>query len=677
LEILEDRTLLNSPSAALALSTFLGGTDYDLASSVAVDASGNVYITGNTNSKADFPILNSAQPILNGLGDAFVAKFSPNGALLWSTYLGGSQNDAVNAIAVDASGNVYVTGYTFSPNFPTTAGAAQKHFLGSEDAFVAKYSTNGTLMYSTFLGGSSFDYGNGITVDAAGHVYVTGTTGSADFPTTPGVAQSKFGGFSDAFVAELDTAKGGTAGLVYSTYLGGDKGDAATAIAVDPSGNAYVTGVTASHDLPTTASAFASDFPGDTSAFVVKLKPGGTLAYATYLGGGPEPMPGYGADIGKGIGVDAFGNAYVTGQTYSRQFPTTAGAVQSSVAGPPDAFVAKLDTTKSGAKSLVWSTYLGGSSDEVSNAITVTPAGNIAVTGSTFSNDFPTTPGAFKPHHASDKVFVAQLSANGSLSFSTYIVDSASAFALGIAADASNNLYIAGATQSSHYPTTAGAFQPTFGGYSDAFLSKISLAGSSGGGGSGGGSGGASGGGGSGGGGHSGGGSGRVVSGSSSPGATANNPSALFRQSWLGLNASINQVLQKAIQFVSNAIQIQIAMGVFNDPLLWALSDLKFEEASHVFQDFGQVTISADKVLLDISSVFLSVEKVFSSLDQNTLGLDQVLLSLDQVFPGIEQVTQSLEQATQSLNQVTLGLDQVTQSQDQVLEDINKVFGLP
>ncbi len=464
----------------------------------------------------------------------------------------------------------------------------------------------------------------------------------------------------------MNPTQSGTAGLVYSTYLGGTADDRTTAIAVDDSGNAYVTGQTASATtFPTTPSAFASTSGGDTSAFVVKLGPGGTLAYATYLGGGPAPMPGYPADSGNGIAVDASGNAYVTGQTYSAQFPTTAGAVQRSLAGPNDAFVAKLDPTKSGVNSLVWSTYLGGDSMDTADAIAVDSSGNVSLTGFTGSDTFPTTPGALPNHHSNDNIFVAQLTASGSLSFSTYIGGSAVSTGTGIAADASGNLYVVGATRSLNYSTTAGAAQPTLGGDADAFVTKISLTGSSGGGG------------GSGGGGSSGGnsgGTGGAGSGTNSSGITATNSSAQFRQSWLNFNASINQMFQKAIQLLWNAVQIQNAIAV-NDPLTWELFDL--ESGSHVFLDMAQVTLSADKVLLDMDSAFLSLEQVFSSLGQNTLALDQVLSSVDQVFPGIDQATQSLEQATQGLDQVTQSLDQVTESQDQVIQDINKVFGLP
>jgi hypothetical protein len=667
LEILEDRTLLNSPSATLAFSTYLGGSEHDSAAAVTVDTSGNIYVTGRTSSATDFPIRNAIQPILLGPGDAFVTKYDSSGTLIWSTYLGGSHDDDGDAIAVDASGNVYVAGTTSSPDFPTTAGAVQTKYNGqSTTGFVARFNASGSLTYATYLGDAGskdFTFGNGIAVDTAGHIYVTGETSSAAFPTTPGATRSQFGGVEDAFVTEIDPGQSGAAELVYSTYLGGGERDASSAIAVDPSGNAYVTGVTASQNFPATASAFASHLTGTTSAFVAKLGPGGTLAYATYLGGGAGRTAGQLADNGgNGIAIDASGNVYVTGRTSSTQFPTTAGAVQSSLAGPSDAFVAKLDTTKSGASGLVWSTYLGGDKDDWGAAIAIGTTGSVAVTGFTASDNFPITSGAIQNKLAGgDDAFVVQLTASGRLNFSTYLGGSDFEGGSGIAADASGNLDIAGGTLSLNYPITVGT-PPTIVGDANAFVSKLSLPGTpgGGGGGTGGGSSGSSGG-------------GTSSNSGSSPSATSTNPSAVFRQVWLGLSGSINVVFQKAIPFLSNAIQIQ---GVI-DTLKEVEDPFTGEQGTHVFLDLAQVTLSEDEVLLDIDSIFLSVEQVFSSLDQNTLGLDQVLLSLNQVFPGIEQATQSMEQATQSLDQVTLGLDQVLQSQDQVLEDINKVFGMP
>jgi hypothetical protein len=287
-----------------------------------------------------------------------------------------------------------VTGYTRSTNFPTTPGSFQTTFGGGNgDAFVTKLNPagSGPLVYCTYLGGSSVETGNGIAVDAVGNAYVTGYTNSTNFPTTPGAFQTAFqGGTVDAFVTKLNPA--GSAPLVYSTYLGGSGYDAGNGIAVDAADNAYVTGFAGSTNFPTTAGAFQTAFQGGTGdAFVTKLNPTGSapLVYSTYLGGS-------GGDDGLGIAVDAAGNAYVTGQTSSTNFPTTAEAFQTANQGSFDAFVTKLNPA--GSAPLVYSTYLGGSGNDVGNGIALDtlPNPNAYVTGLTTSTNFPTTPGVFQ-----------------------------------------------------------------------------------------------------------------------------------------------------------------------------------------------------------------------------------------------------------------------------------------
>jgi hypothetical protein len=234
---------------------------------------------------------------------------------------------------VDGAGNAYVTGFTFSADFPTTPGAFDTTFNpGTFDAFVTKLNPAGSaLVYSTYLGGASTDQGFGIAVDAAGNAYVTGWTVSADFPTTPGAFDTTAAG-ADAFVTKLNPA--GSA-LVYSTYLGGASTDQGFGIAVDGAGNAYVTGLTVSADFPTTPGAFDTTFNGGGDAFMTKLNPAGSaLVYSTYLGGASN-------DQGSGIAVDGAGNAYVTGSTFSADFPTTPGAFDTTFNGSIDAFVTK------------------------------------------------------------------------------------------------------------------------------------------------------------------------------------------------------------------------------------------------------------------------------------------------------------------------------------------------
>ncbi len=343
---------LNPAGSALLYSTYLGGSGLgafgDSGLGIAVDSAGDAYVTGNTAS-SDFPTHNPLQPEFGGGGsdgDAFVAKLNPAGsALLYSTYLGGSGGDFGQGIAVDTAGDAYVTGYTNSSDFPTHDPLQRKasDTSGDGNAFVAKLNPAGSaLLYSTYLGGSRDDSGQGIAVDTAGDAYVTGYTNSPDFPTHNPL-QRKFGGrggfagpTGDAFVAKLNPA--GSA-LLYSTYLGGSDDDSAQGIAVDTTGDAYVTGNTNSTNFPThdpLQPKFRGDhagFIGD--AFVAKLNPAGTaLLYSTYLGGS-------GDDSGQGIAVDTAGDAYVTGDTNSSDFPTH-NPLQPKLPGFGNLFVAKL-----------------------------------------------------------------------------------------------------------------------------------------------------------------------------------------------------------------------------------------------------------------------------------------------------------------------------------------------
>jgi hypothetical protein len=652
LETLEVRELLSgSPTVAplassAVFSTYLGGIGDDQANAIAVDASGNVYITGQTRSP-DFPITTGAlQPILRGSSDAFVSKYSPDGALLWSTYLGGSGQDLGSGIAVDAAGDAYVTGFTASGNFPTTAGAVQTRLAGGQNAFLVKLDPDGSLAYSTFLGGSGFDGGTAVAVDGSGRAFLTGDASSTNFPTTSGVLQPNLGGGFDAFVAEVDTTKSGAAGLVYSTYLGGNTAETGRAIAVDPSGNAYVTGQTASANFPATAGAFQPALAGNLNAFVVKVGPGGTLAYATYLGGN-------GTDSGTGIAADASGNAYVTGNTTSTNFPTTPGALQTSLQPPfggQDAFVTKLDTTKAGSGGLAWSTYLLGSDTDSANAITVDPSGNAYVTGTTLSPALPITPGAFQSQPAG--AFVVRFNGGGALTYATYLGGSGGEDGNGIAVNAAGNVFVTGLTNSSNFPTTAGAQQATLGGAPDAFVTELALAGSSGGGGGGGG--------GTGTGGRPGGIS-TVVSAPLTVRQAATN--YVFALDNMFLTAyGIVQRMQMLQAFFSQAT----ASGAGNDPQL-----------TSILLTLEQVTLSLDQVLLSLDQVTLGLEQVFSSLADNTQALEQVFSSLEQNTLGLEQVTRSLQQATLGVNQVTQSLSQVLPSLDQVTLGIDNVFGIP
>jgi hypothetical protein len=464
------RALVIDP--VLVYSTYLGGSGYDSGTAIAVDAAGSAYVTGFTSS-TDFPTANALQATYGGgTWDVYVTKLNPTGsALVYSTYLGGSNSDVGADIAVDSFGNAYVTGYTQSTDFPTV-NALQPTNHGGWDAFVARLNAAGSaLVYSTYLGGSSEDVGNGIAVDSFGNAYVTGQTWSTDFPTAnPLQATNKATGVGggNVFVAELNST--GSA-LAYSTYLGGSMNDGGLGIAVDAAGNAYLTGATSSTDFPTVNPLQATN-RDDYNAFVAKLNAAGSaLVYSTYLGGS-----GNGYTNGWRIAVDSSGNAYVTGYTQSTDFPTV-NALQPTNYGGWDAFVAKLNAAGS---ALVYSTYLGGSGYDSSYGIAVDAAGNAYVVGITNSPDFPTvnpfqaTCGGCNASTGIYDAFVAELNAAGSaLVYSTYLGGSSNESVGGIAVDAAGNAYVMGVTDSTDFPTV-NPLQATNHGSYDAFVAKIS-----------------------------------------------------------------------------------------------------------------------------------------------------------------------------------------------------------
>src|SRR5882724_2761946 len=512
---------------ALVYATYLGGTGDEFTFNsfapnglkVAVDTNGNVFVAGQTVSR-NFPTRNAYDSTPNGadtnLCDVFVTKFNTSGnALIYSTYLGGVSNDVAGGIAVDSSGNAYITGSTESPDFPHI-NAAQSANNGYNDVFVTKLSSNGTsIVYSTFLGGGADDFGRAIAVDSSGSAYITGKswskgTGNSPFLTTHGAFQADNGGgnanTSDAVVAKFDPA----GARIYSTFLGGKSEEEGNAIAVDGSGNAYIAGQV----LSTTAypSIPDSDFPmmnafqpafnnGGTNliflydGFVTKLNAAGSgLVFSTFLGGEED-------DTATGIALDSKGRIYVTGSTASSSFPSTPNAAQPANAGATDdpefpgsdAFVTIFEIN---GTSLVYSTYLGGTDFEEGDSIrldrfgiAVDNFGYVYVVGQTSSFDFPVTTGADQTNSdAFNDVFVAKINpavpGPAGLIYSTLLSGSIARVAggavneaEGIAVDANGNFYVAGITTATNFPVTAGAYATTNkGGYSDggydAFVAK-------------------------------------------------------------------------------------------------------------------------------------------------------------------------------------------------------------
>jgi uncharacterized protein (TIGR03437 family) len=416
--------------------------------------------------------------------------------MVFTTHLGGGNSNTGVGIALDSSGNIYLTGLTASSDFPHTTDLTTKAILTNENCFVTKLNPSASqIIYSTLIGGSSHDGCNAIGLDSAGNAYVVGGTMSTDFPTVNAVQTTLKGSSANMYNINAFAAKLSADGtkLLYSTYLGGNAYNLATAVAVDGSGNAYLTGYTTSTNFPVTSGVYQSTYAGsggqyDNSysvgdAFVVKMSPTGTLVYSTYLGGTKD-------DMGIGIAIDGQGNAYVGGATLSSNFPTMQpfqaayggyGGETSPVTLASgdifyggDGFIAELNPT---GTALVFSSYLGGSLDDRVTGIVVDSTGNIWVTGQTLSQapSFPITPNATQATNAGDNgggqaafqlgdAFLTEISASHTIAFSTFLGGSSADWGGGLALDGQGGVIVAGGTASSNFPATQGALQTKYGG---------------------------------------------------------------------------------------------------------------------------------------------------------------------------------------------------------------------
>ncbi len=411
-------------------NTFLGSsTGFCSGRDIAVDTSGNVYVTGESSATWGSPVRPFA-----GWRDAFVAKLNKNGVLLWNTFLGGpTYADYGIGIAVDTSGNVYVAGYSNA-----TWGSPIRPFVGSDDAFVAKLNENGDLQWNTFLGGSGADRGTDVAVDTSGNIYVTGESNA-----TWGSPLRPFAGYDDAFAAKLNNS----GALQWNTFLGGlTYADYGFGIAVDTSGNVYVTG----YSYGTWGSP-VRPFAGIDDVFAAKLNNSGVLQWNTFLGSSDY-------DFSGGLAVDTSGNVYVTGNSYA-----TWGSPVRPYAGGADTFAAKLNN--SGA--LQWNTFLGGPGDDFGRGgLAVDTSGNISVTGESSA----TWGSPVHPFAGVRDVFAAKLNNSGALQLNTFLGGSGDDFGGGIAVDTSGNVSVTGTS----YGTWGSPVHP-FVGSCDAFIAKIDL----------------------------------------------------------------------------------------------------------------------------------------------------------------------------------------------------------
>ncbi|BBB32873.1 hypothetical protein TTHT_1360 [Thermotomaculum hydrothermale] len=461
----KSKTLIIDP--VMSWGSYVGASLDEYALGMVLDSDSNIYVTGYTSS-SDFPATSGAYSTSHsGNNDVFVCKLSADGRkLLSSTYLGGASADYGESIVLDSSGNVWVTGYTGSSDFPVTSGAYSETYGGGLDAFVSSLNPDlSNLNYSTFLGGSGYDASYALAVDTSGYVFVSGYTKSTDFPTTSGAYSTSLNGSDyDTFVTKLNPT---LSSLEYSTYIGGAGKDYSYSLAVTSSGEAIITGITYSSDFPATSGAYSTTNNGSGDGFVLKLNStGSNIVCATFFGGSDS-------DQAKALDIDSAGNIYVAGYTFSNDFPTTSGAISGSLQGTIDSFVVEFNSDVS---ALTYSTYLGGSSNDVARGIVLDSSGNMFVTGYTNSTDYPTTSDAVSSSLTGGfDSFVSEIKSDGTgFNFSTFLGGSLDDYSYDIAVNSLGNIYVIGTTSSSDFPVTSDSYDPDYNGSDDMFIVRIS-----------------------------------------------------------------------------------------------------------------------------------------------------------------------------------------------------------
>ncbi len=449
--------------ADLIYSTFLGGSDAEAVADMALGPDDSLYLIGDTASN-NFPARPGAS--LNGETDVFLARLKPDGSdLLYALLIGGADWDIGRALAVDAAGNAYGVGETYSTGFPTSAGAWDRTLDGWTDAFAFKVDAAGAFVYATLFGGSEADRAYAVALDTSGNAFITGVTDSSDFPVTAGVLDISYGGEEDGFVVKLNAS--GSA-PIYATYLGGSALDMPRAIAVDSLGGAYIAGATESANFLVTTDAYHPQPAGARDAFAVRLGlSGSSLVYGTYLGG-------VGDDEATALAVDNLGNACIVGETHSSDFPTTPGAWQTAFqGGATDGFLTRLTAN---GRTLSYGTLIGGNAMERVTRVRWVSSTAVYLAGHTRSTTFPVTPGAYRTQPVGDyDGFLLYLNpVNSTLLYGTRIGGSATDYVAGLAV-AGDRVYLAGSTRSTDFPVTAGAFDTLYNGADDAYALSLAL----------------------------------------------------------------------------------------------------------------------------------------------------------------------------------------------------------
>lgn len=464
-----DANTQNCPMELLEFSTFLGGTGDERIENVpyafgstTVDSQGNIIVVGRTAS-TDFPLKDAYQDHLNGVSDGTISKFYPNGSLIFSTYLGGSAQEVPTDVAVDSEDNIIIAGVTGSEDFPLM-NAFQSNFTGGNegnaDCFVTKLSEDGqSLLFSTFLGGTGSDWLYTMNVDSDDRIAISGATDSIDFPLL-NPYQDNNSGSLDIFLSFFEAAG---QSLLFSTYLGSPGIDHGRRIDFNSQGDLLLTGITASGDLGTLGVYQEEHAGGSADAFLAKFKTDGELVYFTYLGGSAT-------EWANDLAVDSDDNVVITGFTSSDDFPSM-NAYQDTRNGSIDAFIAKL--TPDG-ESVVFSSYLGGSSEDYGNAITIDSKDRIIITGHTNSDDFPTTISTNTTESYYFNALLVVLNQTGSLLISMVFGGDHHDLSIGVAWHSMDSYIIVGYTGSADFPVSD-AYQGTYGGNNDMFVMKIDL----------------------------------------------------------------------------------------------------------------------------------------------------------------------------------------------------------
>ena len=455
----------------ILFSSYLGGNSQDQSSGMAVDSGKNSYLCGHTAS-SDFPKTTGVYNTTKQPTDIFVTKFNSQGSsLLFSTYIGGSSGiEYANSIALDSSGNCYVTGGTQSTDFPKTSQDQDLRGGDGDDIFLFKLNVDGSrLLFSLLIGGSESDYGYDMELDSDGKIHVTGSTKSNDLPISINAIQSSIGGAFDTFLLVV-TASGDS--IEFLSYFGGMDDDYGLGLAIDEDDNSYICGKTHSDDFQTTQDAYDTDKDGYyyiSDAFVLKVNMTYvTLEYSTYLGGNDD-------DVAYDLDVDDHGDAVVTGYTESDDFPLSENALDTNIENwGSEGFIMKFNSDGS---DIHFSTYLGGSSGDLGRKVIYDSVGDIFVLGETFSNDFIKTPGGYDiSHNGGRDVMLVKTNHNGTdVRYSTFLGGASEDYGYGVVLEDDYTIYISGYTLSLNFPSTTLSYDPNYNGYADAYLFKYEV----------------------------------------------------------------------------------------------------------------------------------------------------------------------------------------------------------